>query len=140
MKAILVVAAMIFSASGWAITSFQDGTWEGKGTFTSQSGQQTSYTEATTVKSNVITLVLTMGRTSETYVIKVQFERGQFFTATINDTKEATGYCGSNWCHLQAKDGSTEMTVRVDGDTLQELGSYTEHGQTGWWESSLTKK
>jgi len=146
MKSMILTLAVCFAANAFALDALPNGHWVGEGHGSMANGTPLKYHEELTVENNTSTSVLTLGPETGTYVMKHTFKPGGFTDVSIeeraqNRTIAGNGYCGSIWCHVESNDHTFEMTyVFEPNGGVYELGSDTEQGQKGWFESSLTKK
>lgn len=143
---LLAVSYAFFAGvSSFALAALPDGQWKGMGHSKTEKGEAANYSETLTVKNNVTTSEMTFGPQKFTYLMKFDFKPNDFVALTITDkqtgeTYPGTGYCGSVWCHLEASHKDKfEMTMVFEGNDVYELGSGTENGVLGWFESNLKK-
>jgi len=144
MKSILAFVFVIASTTSFAMSALPDGKWTGQGTYTTATGVTANYTENTTIQNNVLTAEIEAAGQKTAYAMTHAFDANGFTTVKIEDrtkktTSPATGYCASMWCHVQAADGSFEMTYVFAKDSVYTLGSMVEQGTKAYFESSLKK-
>ena len=142
MKQHSVLAILFSSAASFALSALPNGSWTGKGQYRAESGEKGAYDEKLTIKDNVATSEITVKGKTYTYVMAYKFKPNDFVAVAIEDklkaeTRQGRGYCGSVWCHVQDDSGKFEMTTVYFEDGVYELGSDSEDGKMGWFESAL---
>jgi hypothetical protein len=144
-KPLILALATFFGLGAYALDSLPDGHWTGEGHGTNAAGISYQYHEDLTVDHNVLTSTLTYGGQQIRYVLTHQFKPGGFVQVGItgfakDSVLNATGYCGSIWCHVESDDHTFEMTYVFDDKQVYELGSDVQQGTKGWFESALKVK
>ena len=144
-KLVVFLAVFFFANAGFALSALPDGTWEGKGHYQSEAGQQGTYREKLTIKENTMHTDIIVGEQTFSYIMKLDFKANDFLAVSIEDkvaaaTRQGRGYCASMWCHIQDNIGKFEMTIVFVDNEVYELGSDNENGKMSWFESALKKK